>query len=181
MGKKMKVLLSCVNSSFSLLGFDWDRGEVFWELPSERLKVCGICYDGRALLVASDNAVTRFTPLDVNRISLSGPHEALGHSVHLINEHEFGVVDTGNSAVRVFRKNLEPSYVLNPVAHWNDVPEDAIHLNDFAVTPFGILASCFGYRPWRSVQQSLSWEEWCRGGYGLILNLSGRNNGVGAG
>jgi len=41
------------------------------------------------------------------------------------------------------------------------------------VTPHGVLASCFDYRPWRKVREEISWEDWCSGGYGLVVNLTG--------
>ena len=111
----------------------------------------------------------------VLRLTLNRPdrRNSLSHSIHPIGEAEFGVIDTGHSCLRVFRNDLSPSYVLEPLAPWEDLPPDAIHLNDFAVTPCGIVASCFDYRPWRKMQAELSWERWCRGGYGLALNLTG--------
>jgi len=165
-----------------LIGYDWDRGEVFWALARERerMKACGVCYHGGALLVASDDTVRRFTPERVDSVELPGTQNSLSHSIHPIGQGEFGVIDTGHSCLRVFRDDLSPSRVLEPLAAWGDLPPDAIHLNDFAVTPRGIVASCFDYRPWRKVQAELSWECWCRGGYGLALNLTG-DRGAGAG
>ena len=172
----MRLLLSCVNSDLSLIGFDWDSGRIFWACPQKLLRVCGACYDGNDLLLSGDNHVARVTPTGYVRTELSGRYDALAHSVHVIDEDRFGVVDTGNSRVVGVNKRGEADVVYGPVDHWGDIPHDAIHLNDFAVTPHGMLASCFDYRPWRKVREDTSWEDWCTGGYGMILNLTGTEN-----
>ncbi len=117
---------------------------------------------------------------DGNVTTLSGPHDPQLHSLHFINDNAVGVVDTGHSAVRIIDKCGQQIKTLNPVACWLEVPEDAIHLNDFVMTPYGLLASCFDYRPWRLIRELMPYEEWCTGGYGLILNLTGEShNGAG--
>jgi hypothetical protein len=169
----MKLLLSFVNSTISLAGYDWDRGEIFWSIPSSHIKTCGICYHDSDLWVSSDNRVVQLCPNgDGNVITLSGPHDPQLHGLHVLNDTTLGVVDTGHSAVRIIDKNGQQVQTFNPVACWLEVPNDAIHLNDFVMTPYGLLASCFDYRPWRVVRELMSYEDWCTGGYGLIINLT---------
>jgi hypothetical protein len=170
---RTRVLLSCVNSLHSLAGYDWESEEIFWACPSRIIKCCGACYDGSDLLIASDSKVTRMTPKGVFQTQLKGPYEALAHSVHVIDEQTIGVVDTGNSRVVLLNRKGEPFNTLNPLSYWGDLPCDAVHLNDFTSTPFGILASGFDYRPWRNVREEITWDDWCSGGYGLVMNLTG--------
>lgn len=172
----MKLLLGCVNSDLSLIGFDWDKGEVFWSCPQTKLKVCGICYDGPDLLISTDDFLTRVTPSGYIRTRLNGRHEALSHSVHVIEDDLVGIVDTGNTRVVGFNRKGEQEVEFEPLKEWGEIPKDAIHLNDFAVTASGILASSFDYRPWRQTKEDITWDDWCTGGYGVILNLTG--NGV---
>ncbi len=172
----MKLLLGCVNSPISLIGYDWEKGEIFWSLEQEQLKVCGVSYDGHDLLVSSDNFITRLTPSGAFRIELTGEYESLAHSVRVIDDNLFGVADTGHSVIRIFNKTGEQVEILDPIGYWQDIPADAIHLNDFVLTPYGMLASCFDYRPWCLVRKETSWENWCSGGYGLIINLTGIGN-----
>ncbi|MCB0319748.1 MAG: hypothetical protein KDD60_02410 [Bdellovibrionales bacterium] len=169
----MKLLISCVNSPQSLIGYDLDKRETFWRLESEGFKACGISYFRHGLLVSSDNRVLHFGPEAITHTVLQGPHNPLAHSIHPLSPELFGVVDTGHSAVRVYDANLQLRQVMSPLAAWPHLPEDAIHLNDFVVTPFGMFASCFDYRPWRENRKQRSFQEWCSGGYGLILNLTG--------
>jgi hypothetical protein len=177
----MKLLLSFVSSTISLAGYDWDRGEIFWSIPSSQFKTGGICYHDSDLWVSSDNRVVQLCSNgDGNVTTLSGPHDPQLHSLHFINDNAVGVVDTGHSAVRIIDKCGQQIKTLNPVACWLEVPQDAIHLNDFVMTPYGLLASCFDYRPWRLIRELMPYEEWCTGGYGLILNLTGEpHNGAG--
>lgn len=170
----MKLLLSCVNSSPSLIGYDWDKEEIFWS--TNKIKVCGICYDNKDLLISTDDFLIRITPNDLQETRLSGQFNAGLHSVHVINESQIGVIDTGNSRLIVLDKKGKVEKVLNPVAHWGEIPSDAIHLNDFAVTPYGIIASCFDYRPWQKIRDEQEWKTWCEGGYGIILSLTENNN-----
>ncbi len=169
----MRFLLSCVNSPNSLIGYDWEKREIFWQCPQSKVRSCGICYDGADLLISTDNTVTRLTSTGFVRSELDGGFDALAHSVHPITESHVGVVDTGNSCVVVLNRNGEVADAFSPLEAWGPVPHDAIHLNDFVVTPYGILASCFDYRPWRKVKEEISWTNWCSGGYGLVLNLTG--------
>ncbi len=113
---------------------------------------------------------------------MPGSYKALAHGVHVISDDLFGIVDTGNSAVRIFNRKGEEVKTYNPLEFWGNIPHDAIHINDLALTPFGIFASSFDYRPWRYSRKPAHehWEDWCNGGYGVIINLSGhKNNGEG--
>ena len=169
----MKLLLACVNTNLSLVGYDWDKGEIFWTCPQKLIRVCGAGYHGNDLLLSGDSFITRVMPDRYVRTELKGRHEALAHSVHVIDELSVGVVDTGNSRVVVLNRNGEIEKTYEPIRSWGDDLQDAIHLNDFAVTPHGILGSCFDYRPWREAREQTSWEDWCSGGYGLVLNVTG--------
>lgn len=174
----MKLLLSCVNSPLSLIGYDWDKDEIFWTCNST--KACGIAYDGNGLLIATDNILNRLSPTNCNRTQMFGHHATLAHSVHVIDENLIGLVDTGNSQLLVINKKGKVKTIYNPVSHWGTLPPDAIHLNDFVVTPHGILASCFDYRPYQKVKNEVSWDKWSKGGYGVILSLTGEEgNGMG--
>ncbi len=170
----MKLLISCVNSKYSLLGYDTDTKEIFWSVPSTQFKACGICLVEETLFVASDDYLIKFSPEGdplLHRVKHST--DPLLHSIHPINDTLIGAVDTGHSLLRVLNHQFEQVSAISPLATWQAAPPDAIHLNDFVVTPLGILASCFDYRPWRAVKDAQSFEDWCSGGYGLILNLTG--------
>lgn len=171
----MKLLISCVNTSPSLFGYDWGKGEIFWIGPSN-LDSCSICYHERDLLISNNNFLHRISPQSINKKDLKEGHDVLMHSVHAIDDELVGIADTGNSRVLIVNKQGEVEHTYTPVSHWRNMEIDAIHLNDFVLTPYGILSSCFDYRPWRKVQKEGAWTDWCTGGYGLIINLSGENN-----
>ncbi len=103
----MKLLLSCVNSLVSLIGYDTEKCESFWYCPSNIVRACGACYEYAehstaqpsqdALLIATDSTITRYGAAGtVESINLPGPHENLAHSVHIV-DGQIGVADTGNS------------------------------------------------------------------------------------
>ena len=170
----MKLLISFVNSTISLAGYDWDKGEIFWSIPSCQIKTCGICYHDADLWISSDDRVVQLCSNgDGNVVTLSGPYDPQLHGIHVMNDDTLGVVDTGHSAVRIIDKSGQQMEILSPVASWLEVPPDAIHLNDFVTTPHGLYASCFDYRPWRVIRERISHEDWCTAGYGLIINLTG--------
>lgn len=180
----MKILLSCVNSVVSFVGYDLAAEQPFWYCPSDRVRACGAAYDGDALLVATDNQVTRLSASGaLTRFSMPGPHKNLLHSVHPLEGTGIGVIDTGNSRLLVFADlsdggNARASVSFEPLEGWENVPQDAIHLNDFAATPRGLVASCFNYRPYRIL--SVPERPWQKMDYGLLLSLekhSGRNVG----
>lgn len=171
----MKFLLTCPNSENSLMGYDWDKNEIFWSVSSQVIRVCSACYNGNDLVVSSDNFVTRFAADGYYRIELRGKYDSLCHSIRVMDGNVLGVVDSGNSQVVALAKQGEVTAIFRPLEFWEDYPLDAIHLNDFAATPTGILASSFGYRPWRKVSTSMPWERWASSGYGLVLNLTGKD------
>lgn len=180
----MKILLSCVNSTVSFIGYDLAAEQPFWYCPSDRVRACGAAYDTDALLVASDNLVTRISASGaLTRFSMPGPHENLLHSIHPMEGIGIGVVDTGNSRLLVYGElsdggNATASVSFEPLEGWENVPQDAIHLNDFTVTPHGLVASCFNYRPYRLL--TAPERPWQKRGYGLLLSLEkhhGRNVG----
>ena len=97
----------------------------------------------------------------------------------MIDGSTFGVADTGNSVVRVYSTAFEHLTDLAPFSDWPQLPDDAVHLNDFAVTPYGIIASCFDFRPWRAVQSRFKDRKlWSTSGMGVLINIS---DGHGAG
>lgn len=169
----MKILLSCVNSLVSLIGFDLEKKRSFWYCPANKLRCCGATYDqsGGALLLTHENSVIRIQPSGrIEEFPLPGPHRNLAHSIHCIGQDNIGVADTGNSRLLIYGSDLKNAIAYNPVEGWGSIPEDAIHLNDFAVTPKGLVASCFHYQPFRNTidRHDFAWRE-C--GYGLILSL----------
>lgn len=164
----MKVLLSCVNSLVSLVGFDTDTRTTFWYAPADRVRACGACYDGNALLIVSDNFLTRIEPGGVSQTRLPGPHDNLAHSVRLAGAR-IGIADTGNSRLLLAGRGNEPAVVLDPLAGWGDRPADAIHLNDFLPWGDGVLASCFDYQPYGHAKGNVS--DWSARGLGLILSM----------
>jgi hypothetical protein len=54
-------------------------------------------------------------------------------------------------------------------------------MNDFAMTPHGILASCFDYKPWRDVRSDLGREEWHGISFGIIINIFDNGNDADSG
>ena len=175
----MKVLLSCVNTVVSLVGFDLDAGVGFWFSPANRLRACGACFTDEALFIATDDTLTRISAAGgITKIHLPGPHRNFAHSVHVFPDMGIAVADTGNSRVLLYGFDLLGGISFDPLDGWPQVPEDALHLNDAIWTPRGIVASCFNYRPFRTVQME-GWS-WRDKGYGLILSLDkyrGRNVG----
>jgi hypothetical protein len=170
----MKLLISFVNSSISLAGYDWESGEIFWSVPSNKIRSCGICYHESDLLVASDDRVLKFARNgDTKIFKFTGQHSPLLHSVHVIDRDTFGTVDTGNSAVRIIDNNGIQTNCITPLEAWGNLPKDAIHLNDLVMTPHGLLASSFDYRPWRVTSGTMRAENWHNGGYGLVINVTG--------
>lgn len=156
----MKLLISSVHSDYSLLGYDSEVDRVFWKCSSDRLKACGIAYHGNDLLVATSNTVTRFNSDGTVNISrFEGRSNPLFHSIHPINDLLVGVVDTGHSQVLLLSRENEIVRSLSPFAFWGDDHHDAVHMNDFALTRHGMIASCFGYRPWRNLMTKLESDD----------------------
>lgn len=176
----MRVLISCVNSVVSFVGFDLATEQAFWYCPADRVRACGASYqpdfDGAgntALLAATDNTLSRYSAArGVERVALPGPHPNLAHSVHSIEGQGLGVVDTGNSRLLVYGNDLAAHVAYEPLEGWGPLPSDAIHLNDFTRTPEGLVASCFNFQPYRSVE--VKGYHWQSHGYGLILSMEKR-------
>ena len=164
----MKILLSCVNSLVSLVGFDTDTRKTFWYAPGDRVRACGACYDGDALMLASDNFLTRIAPTGVTQQRLPGPYDNLVHSVHPLGSR-IGIMDTGNSRLLLVGRNNDPVGVLDPLAGWDSRPADALHINDFLPWGDGVLASCFNYQPYTHAKHNV--DGWSTKGLGLILSL----------
>ena len=170
----MRLLLSCVNTAVSLIGYDFEKGEPFWYCPADMLRACGACYDGWDLLLASDNYLTRISPNGVSQAEIGGTHENLLHSVHVVADGLVGVADTGNSRIVVMDRSGTGAVAYDALGQWDDVPQDAIHINDFIPLEDGFLASCFHYQPFRDFKAELAPGEWKTGGFGLILELKKR-------
>ena len=174
----MRVLLSCVNTVVSLIGFDLDAGG-FWFSPADRLRACGACLTEDALYIASDDTLTKISAIGgISSVRLPGPYSNLAHSVHVFPDTGIALADTGNSRVLLYGFDLSGRIGFEPLEGWPQAPEDALHLNDAIWTPHGIIASCFNYRPFRSVQvEGWSWRD---KGYGFLVSLEkyrGRNVG----
>lgn len=173
----MKILLSCVNSLVSFVGYDLGARQAFWYCPADRVRACGAAYDGDALLIATDNTLTRMDAAgSIVRVSPPGPHDNLLHSVHPLEGAGIGVMDTGNSRLLVYGELDAPPVSFEPLEGWGHIPPDAIHMNDFVRTPRGLVASCFNYRPYRTVDAP--GRQWQKMGYGLLLSLekAGKRN-----
>ena len=165
-----KVLLSCVNSVVSFIGYDLVAQKAFWYCPADRIRACGASYGDGCLLIASDNFLIRMSAAKgVERLRLPGPHENLAHSVHALAGMGIGVADTGNSRVLLYGSDLTGYISFDPLESWGELPPDAIHLNDFVRTPRGLVASCFNYRPYRLPE--IPEYRWQDKGYGLLLSL----------
>ncbi|MCR5563811.1 MAG: hypothetical protein K6F46_10705 [Desulfovibrio sp.] len=170
----MKLLLGCVNSAVSLVGYDLDAREPFWYCPGNRLRVCGLCSADGRLFVASDNTLSSLGEGGVRCINLPGPHENLAHSVKPVGKGVLGVADTGNSRVIFYADGLRVMEY-SPLEAWGGpLPQDAIHLNDFAPWRGGILASAFCYQPFESFKRTI--PSWNSEGLGVLffLRRSGR-------
>ncbi|MBO6171188.1 MAG: hypothetical protein J6N67_03380 [Desulfovibrio sp.] len=165
----MKLLLGCVNSAVSLVGYDWDARVPFWYCPGNRLRVCGVHAGADRLWIASDNTLTGLGADGARVIPLPGPHENLAHSVKALGRDALGVADTGNSRVLLYadgRRLMEYA----PLDGWEcPLPPDAIHLNDMIPWRDGILASAFSYQPFAFLKQGR--PGWKRDGLGVLFYM----------
>lgn len=168
----MKLLISCVHSDVSFLGYDWESDAVFWSAPAVALPTCGACYFNDEILVAADDTISMLDGRERSSLRFKGQCASLLHSVHQISADTFGVVDTGHSCLRVVSRDFQRVETLSPLTGWGIPPHDAIHLNDFAATLQGIFATCFDYRPWRHAGEHLPRQYWDHAGFGLILRLT---------
>lgn len=165
----MRVLLGCVNSAVSLVGYDVERRQAFWYCPGNVLRVCGICRHDGALYVASDSMLQRLDADGLSAVRLPGPHENLAHSVKPLGPSLLGIADTGNSRI-LLHSGGPAGLALSPLEGWGEaLPPDAIHLNDFVPWRDGMLASAFNHQPFdRWKRSSLAWK---KEGWGLIYYM----------
>ncbi|MCR5813631.1 MAG: hypothetical protein K6G15_03950 [Desulfovibrio sp.] len=164
-----RLLLSCVNSRVSLIGFDLDLGKPFWYCPANQLRACGICYEGSALWVASDSSLTCVTAQGMRSVALPGPQANYVHSIKSAGHGLLGVADTGNSRLLLFDGTHFPlSY--SPLEGFGaNLPLDAVHLNDFLPVEDGFLVSTFSHQPFsRWKQTSFAWQ---KEGLGCLFHL----------
>lgn len=165
----MRVLLGCVNSAVSLVGYDVEQRRAFWYCPGNVLRACGICRHDGALYVATDSMLQRLDAARLEAVRLPGPHENLAHSVKPLGGSLLGIADTGNSRI-LLHSGGPASLALSPLEGWGDaLPLDAIHLNDFVPWRDGVLASAFNHQPFdRWKRSSLAWK---KEGWGVIYAM----------
>ncbi len=165
-----KILLSCVNSVVSLIGYDTEKNSSFWYCPGNVLRSCGACYADDALWIASDNTLTKINDDTVRLSCLPGPLDNLAHSVKAISKDILAVVDTGNSRILLFAGDENMGLESSPLGEWDiTLPHDAIHCNDVMAWRDGFLVSAFSYQPFRPVQQKC--PTWKEQGLGVIFYL----------
>jgi hypothetical protein len=169
----MRFLLSCPHSEYSLIGYDYDSGEVFWKLKYP-ISFFGICYgQNNELFATGRNRILKFMPEGYKRARLNQfKANTRPHSVKMMKNGNMGVVDTGNSAIRVYNENLELLERHEALLGYNRI-FDCIHINDFTESPIGLLATCFGYNPYREVIDYMGRKGvWTKNRTGLVINLS---------
>lgn len=176
----MRVLIGCVNSSVSLVGYDLGQRAAFWYCPANVLRACGICVHEKALWVASDNVAQRLDAEAITSLQLPGPHDNLAHSIKPLafgGGHALGVADTGNSRVLILG-GLKTLFALSPLEGWQEatdksnspsIPPDAIHLNDFISWKDGLLVSAFNYQPFAYIKREF--PGWQSLGLGCLFHL----------
>lgn len=174
----MRILLSCVNSAVSLVGYDFEERRPFWYCPGNVLRACGASVGEDRLWVASDNSLACLSRDGVSYTDLPGPHENLAHSVKILGENLLAVADTGNSRI-LLRPEVQSGargfYQSSPLEGWEPgIPADAIHLNDLIPWQDGVLASAFSYQPFS--QWKKSGLDWQSEGWGSVFYLR-RNKG----
>ena len=168
----MKILLGCVNSTVSLVGFDLVTKTPFWYCPGNRLRVCGIHATPEGLWVASDNSVKFVGANGIREVPLPGPHDNYAHSVKSFGQNGIGVADTGNSRILVYSDGrLVMSY--DPLECWNSRVQDAIHLNDMIEWKDGILASAFSHQPFEIWKKTC--PTWQSEGLGVLFYMRRHN------
>ena len=165
----MKFLISCVNSTVSLIGYDMAIKAPFWYCPANIVRACGIAVHDNALWIATDGLVTRITAENAGSFALPGPHDNLAHSIHPLGNGLMGVADTGNSRVLLLAGE-RASLSMSPLEGWGaGIPEDAIHLNDFIPCEEGLIASAFSYQPFADWRHSnLPWKS---SGWGVLFEM----------
>ena len=98
----MRILLACVNTAVSLIGYDTEKRQVFWYCPGNVLRACGACWHDGALYVVTDNVLQRLDASGIRVSGLPGPHANLAHSVKALGPSLLGVADTGNSRILLY-------------------------------------------------------------------------------
>ena len=137
------------------------------------LRSCGMCFFDSAFWCASDDEVVRIDRDHTYRFRYQARHPMELHSIHPLGNGFLGLVDTGNSVIRIIDKGGKQVDTLSFLDSWGELPHDVVHLNDFTNTPHGLIASCFDYRPYRNVRKEIPWNKWCSQKYGLLINVTG--------
>lgn len=172
----MKILLGCVNSAVSLVGYDLETHQPFWYCPGNRLRACGVHFYENALWVSSDSTLKKIAHDGITVMELPGPHENFAHSVKPLGEDCIGVVDTGNSRVTIFSGGRCVTHY-SPLENWPfEIPCDAIHLNDILPWKDGILASAFSYQPFQPNKDSC--PTWNSDGLGVLFYMRKYKNNL---
>ncbi len=170
----MKLLLNFIRTEKSLVGFDLRTKEAFWSLPDASLRTRGICFVEDGFITAGDSFVSKFFHSgEVKRFALpdAGLNEV--HRVRVFKDRGIAVADSGNSRLLLFSRDFSSHVEYDALGGWRQRQPHVMHLNDAILTPRGIIASCFNYRPWRSIEgKEKSW--WRNQGHGLILSLEKR-------
>lgn len=163
-----RILISCVNTLVSLVGINLSKKQAFWYCPSNILRSCGVCYGENCLYVSTDDSLQRVSKEGITKFSLPGKYEHYAHSVHLIEKGQLGIADTGNSQIHLFDgKHFPLSF--SPIENWQDIPLDAIHLNDFLPWEGGLLCSAFSFQPFTSWKKTAF--PWMKDGWGCLYYL----------
>ncbi|MBQ7585777.1 MAG: hypothetical protein IJU40_05975 [Desulfovibrionaceae bacterium] len=166
--KESLILLGCVNTRVSLIGIDINKKEAFWYCPSNIQRTCGICYGKESLYISSDNHLTKINSLGISSYKIPGRYNNFAHSIKIAYDSHLGLADTGNSQIHLFDgQNFTLSF--SPLECWNEIPIDAIHVNDFLPFNQGMLVSAFSYQPF-TAWKSTSFD-WKHDGWGCLYYL----------
>ncbi len=172
-----KILLACVNSSVSLVGYDLQKRSAFWYCPGNILRVCGVCTEENSLWVASDNTVTRINSDGIFPYNLPGPMDNLAHSVKVLSKETLAVVDTGNSRILLLHTEGGMAITRSPLQEWEfALPHDAIHCNDVIAWRDGFLVSAFSHQPFRNIQKKC--PTWKQEGLGVIFYIRSKQGQI---
>ncbi len=172
-----KILLACVNSSVSLVGYDLEKRSAFWYCPGNVLRVCGACTEDNSLWIASDNSVSRINSDGIFSYNLPGPMDNLAHSIKALSKETLAVVDTGNSRILLLNAEGGMTITRSPLAEWEfDLPHDAIHCNDIIPWRDGFLVSAFSHQPFRNIQKKCA--TWKQEGLGVIFYIRSKQGQV---
>ena len=170
----VKFLISTPrDEKYCLVGYDWDNNEVFWALEKDKYRklTLGICYENDNLITASFNALMRLTPTEAIKTRIREGYGTRLHSVHPIGNELIAVANPANDCIQTVDRegNVVETVSLRVEG---DLRYDLYHLNDFTVTPYGILGTVFGYRPWRVFRDMVGLDKWSRIPLGMVINIS---------